>query len=149
MPRKTNHSISAQIEREVAFYDVDAYRIVWHGNYPKYFEEVRCALLEKIGYSYQAMESSGYFFPIVDLHIRYPKPLKFKQKIRITAWLKEWKNRLVIDYSIHDIETSERLTKGRTMQVAVRMPGEVTQFESPPMLIERVEQAFAREAAAV
>lgn len=145
MRNPPTNTVSTSIEREVAFYDVDAYRIVWHGNYVKYFEEVRCALLEKIDYSYQQMEASGYFFPVIDLHIRYPKTLKFRQKIRISAYLIEWRNRLVIDYLIHDVESGERLTRGRTTQVAVLMPGEITQFESPRVLIDRVDLAIETE----
>ena len=137
-------SISVSIEKEVPFYDVDSYRIVWHGNYPKYFEEARCALLEKIGYDYQQMEASGFFFPVVDLNARYVKPLVFKQKIKIRAQLKQWEHKLLIDYLITDKNSGERLTKGSTTQVAVLMPGNVLQFESPQILISQVETFLAK-----
>ncbi len=52
---------------EVGFFDVDSYRVVWHGNYPKYFEIARCKLLDKIGFTYADMEETGYFYPVVDL----------------------------------------------------------------------------------
>lgn len=132
-------SISVIIEKDVPFYDVDSYRIVWHGHYPKYFEEARCALLEKIGFAYQQMEESGYFFPIIDLQTRYVKPLIFRQKIKIMARLKEWEHKLVINYLITDSESGEKLTKGSTTQVAVLMPENITQFESPAILVKRVE----------
>ena len=137
-------SISVSIEKEVPFYDVDSYRIVWHGNYPKYFEEARCALLEKIGYDYQQMEASGFFFPVVDLNARYVKPLVFKQKVKIRAQLKQWEHKLLIDYLITDKDSGERLTKGSTTQVAVLMPGNVLQFESPQILISQVETFLAK-----
>lgn len=124
---------------EVPFYDVDSYRIVWHGNYPKYFEVARCQLLEEIGYPYSKMEESGYFFPVIDLQTRYVKPIVFRQQIRITATLKEWEHKLVINYLIHDLKTGERLTKGRTQQVAVSMPDHVTQFQSPAELVSHIE----------
>jgi acyl-CoA thioester hydrolase len=137
-------SISVSIEKEVPFYDVDSYRIVWHGNYPKYFEEARCALLEKIGYDYQQMEASGFFFPVIDLNARYVKPLVFKQKVKIRAQLKQWEHKLLIDYLITDKDSGERLTKGSTTQVAVLMPGNVLQFESPQILISQVETFLAK-----
>lgn len=137
-------SISVSIEKEVPFYDVDSYRIVWHGNYPKYFEEARCALLEKIGYDYQQMEASGFFFPVIDLNARYVKPLVFKQKVTIRAQLKQWEHKLLIDYLITDKDSGERLTKGSTTQVAVLMPGNVLQFESPQILISQVETFLAK-----
>jgi acyl-CoA thioester hydrolase len=131
--------ISTQFTMEVPFFDVDSYRIVWHGNYPKYFEVARCQLLEEISYPYSKMEESGYFFPVIDLQARYVKPIVFRQNIRVTATLKEWEHKLVIDYLIHDVDTGDKLTKGRTQQVAVLMPDHVTQFQSPAELISNVE----------
>lgn len=131
--------ISSQFTMEVPFFDVDSYRIVWHGNYPKYFEIARCQLLEEVGYPYSKMEESGYFFPVIDLQARYIKPIVFRQNIQITATLKEWEHRLVIDYVIHDADSGDKLTKGRTQQVAVLMPEHVTQFQSPAELISNVE----------
>jgi acyl-CoA thioester hydrolase len=124
---------------EVPFFDVDSYLIVWHGNYPKYFEVARCQLLEEIGYPYSKMEESGYFFPVIDLQARYVKPIIFGQNIRVTATLREWEHKLVIDYVIHDLDSGDKLTKGRTQQVAVLMPDHVTQFQSPAELISNVE----------
>ena len=41
--------VSAEVEIEIPFHDVDSMKIVWHGNYAKYFEIARCALFESIG----------------------------------------------------------------------------------------------------
>jgi len=137
--------ISASFEMEVAFFDVDSYRIVWHGNYPKYFEIARCALLEKIGYPYEKMEESGYFFPVIDLQTKYLKPLIFKQKVRVTASLKEWEHKLIVDYVIADIDNNQVMTKGQTTQVAVLMPEKITQFQIPTQLIDNVNALIAKE----
>ena len=135
-----HNSLETYFDMEVAFFDVDSYRIVWHGNYPKYFEIARCQLLEKIGYSYQKMEESRYFFPVIDLQCRYVKPIIFKQKIRVKATLKNWQHKLDIDYLITDLSSGDKLTKGRTTQVAVLMPDQITQFQSPVELIDAVEK---------
>lgn len=134
--------LSVQFEMEVPFYDVDSFRIVWHGNYPKYFEVARCQLLDKIGFPYKKMEETGYFFPVIDLQVRYLEPLRFEQKITVNAVLKSWENKLVINYLITDSLSGARLTKASTSQVAVLMPEHITQFQSPPELIEKVEQAL-------
>ena len=146
-----NKKLSSQFEMEVPFFDVDSYRIVWHGHYAKYFEIARCHLLEDINYSYQTMQGSGYAFPVIDLQVRYKKALKFGQKISVIATLNAWQNKLVIDYLIKDVDTGKTLTKGQTTQVAVSMPDEITQFQSPQQLLDNVDAAFtalAREAQA-
>lgn len=129
---------------EVAFYDVDSYRVVWHGNYPKYFEIARCKLLDFIGFTYSDMEETGFFYPVVDLQAKYIRPLRFAQFFEITAELKEWEHKLVIDYRIVDKASGDIVTKGQTTQYAVKMPEEVTQFDSPKQLIERVDVALKK-----
>lgn len=135
--------LTSSYDMQVPFYDVDSFRIVWHGNYPKYFEVARCQLLELIGYPYTKMEETGYFFPVIDLQVRYVEPIHFEQSIRVSAELVRWEDKLVIDYRIYDLESDRILTKASTTQVAVQMPEQITQFQAPDELIQNVEQAVA------
>ena len=136
-------TLSASFEMQVPFFDVDSYRIVWHGNYPKYFEIARCKLLDMIEYPYSVMEESGYFFPVIDLKAKYIKPLIFEQNVKVTAELKAWENKLIIDYLIQDIDSNEIVTKAQTTQVAVLMPEKITQFQSPQLLIDNVQKLLS------
>ena len=138
-------SLSATVDIEIPFYDVDGLRVVWHGHYAKYFEVTRCKLLEKINYTYDDMEASGFYFPVIDLQVRYIKPIKFRQNISVTATMIEWEHRLVVKYLIIDLQTGQRLTKAKTTQVAVAMPQHITQFICPPIFVERVERALSRQ----
>jgi len=129
---------SACVEIEIPFFDIDSVNVVWHGHYPKYFELARCALLEKFNYGYDAMRVSGYIWPVIDLQIRYIKPLLFKQRVIVQATLKEWEYRLKIDYMIRDAASNARLTKGSTVQVAVDMKTKELCLMSPSVLFERL-----------
>lgn len=137
-------NITAIMAYEIPFFDVDSYRIVWHGNYPKYFEMGRCQLLELIGSPYSEMEKQGFFFPVVELRVKYVKPIEFKQEIIIESTLVEWQNRLKINYLLKDNKTKEVLTKATTFQMAIKMPERITQFESPPFLLEKVSQHLGK-----
>jgi len=106
------------------------------------FEVARCALLEKINYTYDDMAATGFYFPVIDIQVRYIKPIKFRQSISITATMIEWEHRLVVKYVIVDSVTGQRLTKAKTVQVAIAMPEQVTQFISPQVFIDRVERAL-------
>jgi acyl-CoA thioesterase FadM len=46
--------VSTNTEIDIPFQDIDAMEIVWHGNYPRYLEIARCALLDCIDYDYPA-----------------------------------------------------------------------------------------------
>lgn len=130
--------LSANVEIDIPFFDIDSVNVVWHGHYPKYFELARCAMLEKIDYGYDAMRASGYIWPVIDIQIRYVKPLVFKQRVVVEAKLMEWEYRLKIDYVIRDAVTKARLTKGSTVQVAVDMKTKELCLMSPSILFEKL-----------
>jgi acyl-CoA thioester hydrolase len=132
--------ISADISIKSQFYDLDPMGIVWHGNYARFFEQARCALLDKLDYNYQQMNDSGYAWPIVEMRIKYVRPIRFPQEIVVTATLIEYENRLKINYLIVDSVTSEKLTKGFTIQVAVDKKTDEMLFQSPTVLYRKVEK---------
>lgn len=128
---------------EIPFQDVDMFSIVWHGNYPGYLEVARCQLLQLIDYTYMDMKDSGYIFPVVDLKLRYVRPIEFGQKIIVIARLKEWQNWIRINYEIIDAHSGERLTKAVTRQVAVLLESRTILGESPQILLDKVQHALA------
>lgn len=129
---------AAEIEIQVQFFDLDPMDIVWHGNYVKYLEIARCALLDSVGYNYTQMKESGYAWPVIDLHLRYVKPAVFGQRLKLHASIAEWENQLKIDYLITDALTGYRLTRASTTQVAVDMGTREMCFVSPPILFEKL-----------
>ena len=131
-------SLSAEVEIEVPFFDVDAMHVAWHGNYVKYFEVARCAMLRKIDYDYPQMEASGFHFPVVEIYLRYVKPARFGQMVLARAEVLEYENRLKIGYQITDRACGERLTKGWSVQVAVDAKTGELQFVSPQILVEKL-----------
>ncbi len=130
--------ISADVTIQAQFYDLDPMEVVWHGNYARYLEQARCALLDRIGYNYPDMAASGFMWPIVDMQLKYVRPIRFAQTVVVTATLSEYENRIRIDYRIRDEKTGELLTKARTVQLAVNAKSGELSFESPPVLIEKV-----------
>jgi acyl-CoA thioester hydrolase len=120
------------------FYDLDPMGVVWHGNYPRFFELGRAALLTKIDYGYQAMQDSGFMWPVIDMHVRYYRPLKLGQWFDVTAAITEWENRLKIDYIARDATNGAKLTKGSSVHVAVDIETQEMQWQSPPVLRQKL-----------
>jgi len=128
----------AEVVIEIPFHDVDVMGVAWHGHYVKYLEIARGALLDKIAYNYPQMKASGYAWPVIDVRIRYPRPLYFQQKVRVKARLDEWENRLKVSYLIEDLETGQRLTKAYTVQVAIDMETGDMLYTSPDILYQKL-----------
>ncbi len=136
--------LSATVDVEVPFHDVDAMQVAWHGHYLKYFELARCALLRRFDYDYPQMQASGYLWPIVEGHLKYIRPARYGQNLSVQATLLEYENRIKIAYQIRDRETGERLTKGYTVQVAVDAATRELQFVSPPVVFRNLEKVFSK-----
>jgi acyl-CoA thioester hydrolase len=131
--------LAAEIILKAQFYDLDPMDVVWHGNYARFLEQARCELLNKLGYNYQQMKESGYVWPIVDMRIKYVRPIRFGQEFIVMATIVAFENGLKIDYRLRDRTTSEVLTKARTFQVPVNIETGELCIESPACLIDRVK----------
>lgn len=130
--------VKASAPVDVHFHDLDPMNIVWHGNYAKYFELGRAALFTKIGYGYAAMKASGFAWPVIDMHIRYYRPLELGQRAEVVAGVVEWENRLKIDYLIRDPQSGQKITRGHTVHVALEIASKEMQWETPPVLREKL-----------
>jgi acyl-CoA thioester hydrolase len=138
--RKVN--LEAEVILTTAFQDADPMGVVYHGNYFRYFEEARLILMEKINYNYLQMQASGYLWPVIDSHVKYIKAIPFNHRIRVTARLSEWENRLRVDYVIYDAQTGDRMTKAYTRQVAVASANQEMGFASPKVFTDKLEPYF-------
>jgi acyl-CoA thioester hydrolase len=133
------YNIYAETEITVEFFDLDPLRIVWHGNYLKYLEIGRRALLEKIGYGYDEMEKSGFAFPIIEISAKYLGPLRYRDRARIKAILVEYENRLMVRYEIRNAQTGILTTKGVSTQMAFDIKNNDSCFVCPEVLTKKVE----------
>jgi acyl-CoA thioester hydrolase len=128
----------AETTVQVQFFDVDPMEVVWHGHYVKYLEIARGALLDKIDYNYPQMRASGYFWPVIDLQVRFTASARFGDVLKLRAEIVEWENRLKIEYLISAVATGKRLTRATTTQVAVEIVTGEMCFASPPVLFEKL-----------
>ena len=136
--------LSAETEFKIDFFEVDSMNIVWHGHYINYFERARCALLDKIGYNYKAMEDSGYLYPVVDVRIKYIRSLKFGDTCRAKAILLEYENMIKIAFELYNAKTGKLTTKGSVTQMCVDGKTGETQFVCPKIWTEKVEHFLAQ-----
>ncbi len=133
-----NKELTIDMPIKAEFYDVDSMNIVWHGNYLKYYEQARCALLDKIGYNYNEMKQSGYAWPVVKIELKYMRPIEFNQEFRIKATLKEYENRIAISYLIYDLQSGKKINRGRSTQMALDIKTGESLFVSPKVFTDRV-----------
>lgn len=81
--------IQHQYETKVYYFDTDAYNIVWHGNYPKWFEVGRVEYFALVGIDFNYLNENNILLPMVNLSVRYRYPSKFADTLLITTELEE------------------------------------------------------------
>lgn len=138
--------LRAEVPLEVPFHDVDMMGIVWHGHYLKYFEIARTALMRLAAMDMDAMARTGCAWPVVTCEIKYIKPLRYGQKLRVEATLLDYEDRLKIAYAIHDAESGVKHSKATTVQLAVDAATGELATGTPRAMVEAFDRA--REARA-
>lgn len=110
--------LTASRTLEIRFSEVDSMNIAWHGSYAHYLEDARRAFGEKYGIDHATIAANGYQAPLVELNIRYKKPILFGMKPRIDIWYRPTLSaRLTYDYEIRDTADGTLLTTAHSVQV--------------------------------
>ena len=103
---------------KIRFSEVDSMGVVWHGHYIKYFEDAREAFGAKYDLEYLMMYDKGYLEPVVDLSIKYKRPLAYGMKPEIEVVYRPTEAaKIIFDYEIRDAETKEVFVIGHSVQV--------------------------------
>ena len=139
-----SNALTGSVRVRVPFFDLDPAGVAWHGRYFQYFELARCELLESVSYGYEAMMSSGVLWPVADTTVRYVRPLLLNQEVTVTAALREWEMRIVVDYRVVDDEGTV-FTRARTVQVPVDAKTHELMLGSPAEFIDNVHVKLREE----
>ena len=132
--------VKNEITFPVEFYDVDTMRVVWHGNYVKYMEKARCALLDSVNFGYLEMEKCGTAFPVVDMKLKYVRSLRFGDTARVLSYLTEYENCIKIKYEIYNAKTGELCTKAESTQMAMSIATSESSIVCPQIFIDNVRK---------
>lgn len=69
--------------------EVDSMGVVYHAHYLAYFDVGRTEYLRARGASYAELEARGYRLAVVDLAVRYIRPARFDEELRLAVRLTE------------------------------------------------------------
>jgi len=133
-------SVSASVRLRVPYYDVDIMQVVWNGNYLKYFEVARQALFRECGLDlYRYMNEKRYVFPVIRSTVKHIQPLRWDDEFICTAFLREARVKIVLDFEIKRIANGQVCTKGQSEQVALLVPEMEMAFRIP----EEIQKALS------
>jgi acyl-CoA thioester hydrolase len=121
----------------VRFSEVDTLRIVWHGNYLKYFEDGRDAWGAQYGLDFvQVYEQHGLLAPLVSTDLKFKYPLRYGDVGLIeTTFIDSVAAKAIFRYRIYDEHRTQLKVEGETVQVFTDKDYNL-QLYTPPFLEE-------------
>ena len=124
--------MSAEIRLTVPFHDLDPARIVWHGNYLKYFDMARFELFKSSGVDlYGCLLGKGYAFPVVKTSTKHIAPLRYGDEFICKATVLEARIKISLGFEIRLAQSGLICARGKADQVAVRLPEMELQLAIP------------------
>jgi acyl-CoA thioester hydrolase len=110
----------------VRFSEVDSMKIVWHGNYLKYFEDGRESFGSKYNLGYLDVYKHNVMIPIVRVNCDYKRPLEYGDTAIVeTTFINSEAAKILFAYKIFRKSDNELAATGKSMQVFLTPKGEL------------------------
>jgi acyl-CoA thioester hydrolase len=117
----------------VNYSETDQMGVVYHARYLVWLDVARTELLRRCGMSYRELESSGLRLAVSEVYIRYRRPARYDDLLRIRCWVRAAASRMVdFGYSVEHAEHGRLLATARTSLLTLdrsmaltRLPAEV------------------------
>ena len=125
----------------VRYNETDQMGFAHHSNYLNYFEMARIEWLNKIGFSYAALERQGIVMPVVSVQINFKSPAFFDDPLTIKLFVNEIpKASIKIDYIVMNALKKE-IANGSTslafLNIEINKP-----VRCPQKLLEIIESLW-------
>ena len=79
--------ITSENKIQIRYDEVDKMGYVYHGNYAKFYHISRTELMRKIGFSDKELEAKNILLPVIEMNIKYLKPVFYDDVITIKTSL--------------------------------------------------------------
>jgi acyl-CoA thioester hydrolase len=130
-----DHPPISAIEHRVNYSETDQMGFVYHAHYLVWLDMARTEHLRRTGVTYKEMEEQGVSLAVTEARIRYRRPARYDDLVRIRCWVRELASRRVaFGYVVERAGTDELLATAETTLIALdrhqalaRVPAHVLQ----------------------
>lgn len=128
----------------VRYSETDRMDYVYYGEYAGYLEVARVEALRSLGFVYKTMEDDGILLPVLDYKIRFMRPARYDDLLRIDLRIPEIPAaRMIFQYSIFN-QDGVLLSEAETTLVFVQKEfGKPC--KAPAALIQAIKKHFPSE----
>lgn len=124
----------SETQVRVNYSETDQMGVVYHGRYPVWLDIARTEHLRQAGFSYRELEEQGVRLVVTDLSIRYLRPARYDDIVRIRCWVREVVSRRVIfGYALTHEGEGTLLTTAQTSLISLDTRHELSRI--PPAVV--------------
>lgn len=124
--------------------DVDAWGVVWYGNYLAFCDEARAELLRAFGLAPGTFFEQGFLAPVVEMGANYHAPARYDEEIDVHVRVSTPRGtRLHFEFSIVRVRDGAALASIETTLVLVRTNGDLVY-----LIPEEIKSSIGRMVAA-
>jgi acyl-CoA thioester hydrolase len=123
----------SEITVRVNYSETDQMGVVYHARYLVWLDVARCEHLRVTGLTYRELEERGLRLAVSDVSVRYRRPARYDDLIRVRCWVRDLASRRVtFGYAVERASDGELLATATTSLLALdtsmalcRMPDDV------------------------
>ena len=94
--------------------------VVYHANYLVWFDRARTELMRETGLTYKELEQQGVYLAVSEVSVRYLRPARYDDLVRVTCWVRELASRRVtFAYAVERADTGEVLATAETALISL------------------------------
>lgn len=106
--------------------------VVYHANYLVWLDMARTEHLRERGVSYKELEAAGVYLAVTDVRIRYRRPARYDDLIRVRCWVRErGSRRVVFGYAVEQDDTESLLATAETSLIALNAQHALSRIPEP------------------
>ena len=91
----------AKTDVVVRYAETDQMGVVYHANYLVWMELGRTALIESLGFNYAGMEDEGIVSPVIEVNVKYKKPMRYGGTATVSTWIEKYDGlRVIYGYEV-------------------------------------------------
>lgn len=104
----------------VNYSETDQMGVVYHARYLVWFDVARCEHLRLTGLTYRELETRGCRLAVSDVNVRYRRPARYDDLLRVRCWVREVASRRVtFGYAVERPEDGALLATAATSLIAL------------------------------
>lgn len=128
----------SEISVRVNYSETDQMGVVYHARYVVWLDMARTEHLRQAGMSYKEVEAMGVRLAVGELAIRYRKPARYDDRVRVRCWVRELgSRRILFGYAIEHAETDLLLATATTAMFSINAEQRPTRLPDQVMRLLR------------